>query len=58
LHPRRDIHRLTKVVEPIVERDRDRGSPMHASPDESAGRVLAGGTLLDGEFNVDAVAGR
>src|ERR1700733_1183608 len=30
LHPRCDIHRLAKIIEPLVERDGDRGSPMHA----------------------------
>src|SRR6516165_4075582 len=30
LHPRCDIHRLAKIIEPLVECDRDRGSPMHA----------------------------
>src|SRR6516165_6886343 len=30
LHPRCDIHRLAKIIEPLVERDRDRGAPMHA----------------------------
>src|ERR1700722_2549511 len=30
LYPRCDIHRLAKIIEPLVERDRDRGSPMYA----------------------------
>jgi hypothetical protein len=30
LYPRCDIHRLAEIIRPLIERDRDRGSPMHA----------------------------
>src|ERR1700733_12168528 len=41
LYPRCDIHRLAKIIEPLVERDCDRGSPMHADfQDEIALRAV------------------